>query len=75
MSSLWHLYNLKESPFFQEQLTADPAGRYPIELFVGRQAEVKRLVSVIRDKIGSSSRQTVQGPPGIGSLLRTRHGR
>jgi len=64
--SLWHLYNLRESPFFQEQLTSDPDARYPIELFVGRRAEVERLVSVIRQKAESSSRQTVQGPPGIG---------
>src|SRR4051794_6006911 len=64
--SLWHLYNLRESPFFQEQLTADPEARYPIELFVGRTAEVERLVSGVRQKRDSSSRQTVQGPPGIG---------
>jgi hypothetical protein len=66
ISSLWHLYNLRESPFFQEQLTADPDSRYPIELFVGRQAEVDRLIRGIRGKLGSSSRQTVQGRPGIG---------
>lgn len=66
VSSLWHLYNLRESPFFQEQLTADPDARYPIDLFVGRQDEVARLVGGVRQKLGSSSRQTVQGPPGIG---------
>ena len=65
-STLWHLYNLRESPFFQEQLTADPDSRYPIELFVGRQDEVARLVGGVQQKLGSSSRQTVQGPPGIG---------
>lgn len=65
-ASLWHLYNLRESPFFQEQLTADPDARYPIELFVGRQDEVARLVGGVEQKLGSSSRQTVQGPPGIG---------
>jgi len=64
--SLWHLYNLRESPFFQEQLTADRDARYPIGLFVGRTSEVERLVSGVRRKHGSSSRQTVQGPPGIG---------
>jgi DNA-binding MarR family transcriptional regulator len=64
--SLWHLYNLRESPFFQEQLTADPDARYPIELFVGRTAEVERLVGGILQKRDSSSRQTVQGPAGIG---------
>jgi hypothetical protein len=66
VSSLWQLYNLRESPFFQEQLTADPEARYPIDLFVGRRAEVDRLVRGIRGKLGSSSRQTVQGRPGIG---------
>jgi hypothetical protein len=65
-ASLWHLYNLRESPFFQEQLTADPEARYPIELFVGRQDEVARLVGGVEQKLGSSSRQTVQGQPGIG---------
>jgi hypothetical protein len=64
--SLWHLYNLRESPFFQEQLTADPDARYPIELFVGRTAEVERLVGGVLQKRDSSSRQTVQGAPGIG---------
>jgi hypothetical protein len=65
-ASLWHLYNLRESPFFQEQLTADPDARYPIDLFVGRQDEVARLVGGVEQKLSSSSRQTVQGPPGIG---------
>ncbi|HEU4560790.1 MAG TPA: hypothetical protein VFS20_23260 [Longimicrobium sp.] len=64
--SLWHLYNLRESPFFQEQLTADPDARYPIELFVGRTAEVERLVGGVLQKRDSSSRQTVQGAPGVG---------
>jgi hypothetical protein len=65
-ATLWHLYNLRESAFFQEQLTSDPDARYPIELFVGRQDEVGRLVGGILQKLGSSSRQTVLGPPGIG---------
>jgi uncharacterized membrane protein len=64
--SIWHLYNLRESPFFQEQLTADPDARYPTDLFVGRQEEVHRLATGVRQKIASSSRQTVQGPPGYG---------
>jgi ATPase subunit of ABC transporter with duplicated ATPase domains len=66
ISSLWHLYNLRESPFFQEQLTAGPDARYSIDLFVGRRTEVDRLVRGIRGKLASSSRQTVQGRPGIG---------
>jgi hypothetical protein len=66
MTNLWTLYNLRESPFFQEQLRSDPDARYPVELFVGRQREVARLVGVVREKAGSSSRQTVQGPPGRG---------
>jgi hypothetical protein len=64
--SIWHLYNLRESPFFQEQLTADPDARYPTDLFVGRQEEVVRLATGVRQKLASSSRQTVQGPPGYG---------
>jgi hypothetical protein len=27
-ATLWHLYNLRGSPFFQEQLTSDPDARH-----------------------------------------------
>jgi DNA-binding transcriptional ArsR family regulator len=59
----WHAYNLSESPFFQRDL--QPSGaRYPIDLFVGREAEAERLLAVIGG--GSSTRQTIEGLPGFG---------
>lgn len=64
LSNLWHLYNLKESPFFQQDLQVSGEAHYPIGLFVGREDEAKRLLNVIGG--APSSRQTVQGLPGFG---------
>lgn len=66
VSSLWALYNLRESPFFQDQLTADPNAHYPIQLFVAREAEVRQLVQGVTGRGSASSRQAVHGPPGVG---------
>jgi hypothetical protein len=66
VSSLWSLYNLRESPFFQEQLTADPNAHYPIKLFVAREAEVRQLVQGVTSRGTASSRQVVHGSPGVG---------
>jgi MarR family len=62
--NLWHLYNLRESPYFQQDLQAGGQARYPIQLFVGREREARRLLSVIGG--APSSRQTIEGPPGFG---------
>lgn len=64
LHNLWHLYNLKESPYFQQDLQVSGEARYPIELFVGREAEAERLLNVIGG--ARSSRQTVEGLPGFG---------
>ena len=64
LGNLWHLFNLRESPYFQQDLQASGKARYPIELFVGREAEAERLLAVIGG--ASSSRQTVEGLPGFG---------
>jgi hypothetical protein len=65
-ASLWHLYNLRESPFFQQTLR-DGAGAnaYPVSLFVGRAQDAGRLVRTV---VGSprTSRQVVHAPVGFG---------
>lgn len=63
LPNLWHIYNLRESPYFQETLGGDP-DRYPLRLFVGRSLEVKQLLATIGSS--ASSRQAVGGAPGVG---------
>lgn len=60
LPNLWQLFNLRETPFFQETLSE----RYPLDLFVGRTGEVERLLAGIGS--GDSSRQLIEGPPGVG---------
>jgi hypothetical protein len=64
LANKWHLYNLRESPYFQQDLQATNDARYPIELFVGREREAGRILATIGGS--GSSRQTVEGPPGFG---------
>lgn len=66
----WRLFNLRESPFFQEPLQAGT--RYPMSLFVGRAADTDRLLSKITRSPGSS-RQTVRGPVGVGKSTQAQH--
>lgn len=62
--NIWHLFNLRESPYFQDPLgRADPF-RYPTELFVGRAVEVRALLAGIGGAPGS--RQAVAGGVGVG---------
>jgi hypothetical protein len=61
--SLWAPYGLRGSPFFQEELRPGDA-EHPVELFVGRRAELKRVVRRILSD--ASSRTIVQGEPGLG---------
>ena len=63
LPNLWHVYNLRESPYFQETLGGDPE-RFPLSLFVGRRAETRRLLAAIGGS--GSSRQAVGGAPGVG---------
>lgn len=63
LPNLWHICNLRESPYFQETLGAD-THRYPLSLFVGRVAETRRLLTTIGGS--ASSRQAVGGAPGVG---------
>ena len=64
LPNIWHLYNLRESPFFQDTLRAGQGARYPIDLFVGRVGDVETLLRVIGGS--SSTRQVIGGAPGIG---------
>jgi hypothetical protein len=59
----WNLFNLRESPYFQDTL-GEVGARYPLSLFVGRQTEVQRLLAGIGG--ASSSRHALGGAPGIG---------
>ncbi|HEX5409123.1 MAG TPA: hypothetical protein VFW89_05070 [Gemmatimonadaceae bacterium] len=63
LPNLWHLYNLRESPFFQDTLGSTPV-RHPLSLFVDRDAEARQLLAVIGGS--GSSRQAIAGPPGVG---------
>jgi len=63
LPSLWGLYNLRSSPFFQATLRADSEAT-PLRLFVGRQRERQLLLTTIGSS--PSSRQAVAGRPGIG---------
>lgn len=64
LPNLWHIYNLRESPFFQDTLQASEDARYPMELFIGRTSEARRILTQIGSS--ASSRQTVEGRPGVG---------
>jgi hypothetical protein len=64
VTNIWHVLNLRATPFFQDPLEPDGTERYPMSLFVGRTAEV----DLILKEIGSSehSRIALQGAPGVG---------
>lgn len=62
LPNVWRVFNLKESPFFQETLGGGTT--HPLSLFVGRTAEAEQLLTTIGS--GRSSRQAIGGPPGIG---------
>lgn len=66
----WRLFNLRESPYFQEPLQADT--RYPMSLFVGRTADTDRLLGKIERSPGSS-RQTIRGAVGVGKSTLAQH--
>jgi AAA ATPase-like protein len=63
LPNLWHTYNLRESPYFQDTLGGDDQ-RHPLSLFVGRGLEQQQLLATIGGS--HSSRQAVGGAPGVG---------
>ncbi len=60
----WALFNLRATPFFQNDLRpSDP--NYPTDpLFTGRREETEAVLRRIGG--GGSSRQAIPGPPGVG---------
>jgi hypothetical protein len=66
LPTLWNLYGLTGSPFFQDTLEAAETSSRPLTLFVGRKAELGRLRGAIHGAGDRSSRQAVAGAPGIG---------
>lgn len=63
LPNLWRVFNLRESPYFQETLGGGHRG-YPLSLFVGRTDETNQILEMIGGS--RSSRQGVAGPPGVG---------
>lgn len=63
LPNYWNLFNLQESPYFQDTL-GETGARFPLSLFVGRDVETNRLLAGIGG--ASSSRQAIGGAPGIG---------
>lgn len=64
VGGLWEPFGMRSTPFFQEELRPTAGDEHPISLFVGREAEVRRVVRRIRSD--RSSRTIVEGEPGIG---------
>lgn len=62
---LWQLFNLRDTPYFQEALRPGEGARYPVEWFVGRDTEAERLSRTILGHAGSS-RQSIRGSAGVG---------
>lgn len=69
---LWQLFNLRDTPYFQEALRPGPGSRYPVDLFVGRSVEADRLARTIVGHAGSS-RQTIRGSVGVGKSTLAQH--
>src|SRR6267378_3531424 len=69
---LWQLFNLRDTPYFQEALRPGDGARYPVEWFVGRELEANRLARTIFGHSGSS-RQTIRGSVGVGKSTLAQH--
>jgi hypothetical protein len=69
---LWPLFNLRDTPYFQEALRPGDGARYPVEWFIGREVEGDRLARTILGHAGSS-RQTIRGSVGVGKSTLAQH--
>lgn len=69
---LWPLFNLRDTPYFQEALRPGDGARYPVEWFIGREVEADRLARTILGHAGSS-RQTIRGSIGVGKSTLAQH--
>src|SRR5262245_56922508 len=65
LPNLWNLYNLRQSPYFQDTLGGE-AEHHPLSLFVGPQAELPGLIRTIGSGSAGASRQIVGGRHGVG---------
>ena len=63
LPTVWNVYNLRGSPFFQDTLLSGHERR-SLDLFVGRTAELADLRAHLRGR--DSSRQAVAGTSGVG---------
>lgn len=63
-SSIWNAFGIRVSPFFQEALDLFDESLRPIDLFVGREAETRAVLTRILG--GDSSRVVIAGLPGVG---------
>jgi Cdc6-like AAA superfamily ATPase len=62
----WNVYNLLRSPFFQQPLESGEQTPRPLSLFVGREAELKRLQGTIHGAGDNATVQAIAGAPGVG---------
>lgn len=71
VTNIWHVLNLRSTPFFQDALEPGRGVRYPLSLFVGREREA---TAILREIGGSShSRTAIQGAPGVGKTTLVNH--
>lgn len=62
----WNVYNLTQSPFFQQPLESGEQTPRPLSLFVGRQGELRRLRGAIHGAGDNATVQAIAGAPGVG---------
>jgi hypothetical protein len=71
VTNIWHVLNLRSTPFFQDALEPGTGVRYPLSLFVGRAREA---TSILREIGGAPhSRTAIQGAPGVGKTTLVNH--
>lgn len=61
----WNVFNLRSSPYWQDPL-GDGDTTHPLSLFVGRDSELRQLLTGLYGAGDSSSRRALYGSPGIG---------
>lgn len=62
----WNVYNLAQSPYFQQPLESGEQTPRPLSLFVGRAAELRRLRGTIHGAGDNATVQAIAGAPGVG---------
>lgn len=61
--NIWEIYGLKNNPFSTSPILVNE-GFLPLEAFVGREEEIKRLNTILR--MGDGTRTIVTGDTGVG---------